>query len=282
MLRDMGRELRRPGLTIPVFILVCLVFVAVFAPQISPHDPLSQDLRNRLEPPAWAGGDADHILGTDSLGRDCLSRLLYGARITLVVALTAILAGGAVGLAVGLVSAYIGGRVDAVLMRTADVCLSFPIVLFGLLLAVLIGASMWSVVLAVTLVYWARFARVVRGEVLSLRERDFIAQAKINGCSPLQIMVRYVVPNILHTFMVMLSLNIGLVILAEASLSFLGAGVPPPTPSWGQMISEGRDYIRTAWWLSFTPGLCIVAVVLSFNLLGDWLRDVMDPKLRQV
>jgi peptide/nickel transport system permease protein len=267
----------------PLVIIVTMVFVAVFAPWLTPHSPISQSLPDKLIPPFWEdGGTAKYPLGTDIFGRDVLTRLLYGARVSLVVAASALIVGGGVGLIVGVLSGYIGGRVDMLLMRIVDAALAFPTILFALLLAVTLGQGLRTLIIAVSLILWARFARVVRGEVLSLKSRDFIALARVHGCSPLRIMATHLLPNILNTFMVLMTLYVGVVIVAEASLSFLGAGVPPPTPSWGLMVAEGRGKIASAWWISLIPGVAITLTVLAFNLFGDWLRDRLDPKLRQL
>jgi peptide/nickel transport system permease protein len=276
-----GFELRRLP-WVPVAILATLVLVAILAPVISPHSPTEQSLPDKLKPPAWQeGGSAKHLLGTDLLGRDVLSRLFHGARVSLIVAAAALLAGGGIGLAVGIVSGYVGGRVDGLLMRVVDATLTFPTILIALLLAVSLGQGLRTMVIAITVILWARFARVVRAEVLTVKSRDFVALARVRGCSGLRIMAVHILPNVLNTFMVLLSLHIGFVILVEASLSFLGAGIPPPTPSWGQMVSDGRGHIASAWWLSFLPGAAILLVVLACNLFGDWLRDWLDPRLRQ-
>ncbi|MFC1987192.1 ABC transporter permease [Chloroflexota bacterium] len=268
---------------IPVLILAALVCIAIFGPILSTHDPYYPSLPNRLLPPAWVpGGDAQFLLGTDGLGRDMLTRLIYGARVTLIVALLALFTGGGAGLMIGIFAGYSGGRIDAIISRAIDATLAFPAILIALLLAVVSGPSLQTVIIAISLVLWARFARIMRGEVLSIRELDFIAQAKIDGCSRWRIIMRHIIPNVLNTFMVLLSLNVGYIILVEATLSFLGAGIPPPTPSWGSMISDGREYIGSAWWISIIPGICIGLVVLAFNLFGDWLRDNLDPKLRQL
>ena len=264
-------------------IIAVLILVAVLAPLIAPHSPTEQSLPDKLLPPAWeAGGSTKHLLGTDVLGRDVLSRLVYGARVSLIVAAVALLAGGGIGLAVGIVSGYVGGRTDSFLMRTVDATLTFPTILIALLLAVSLGPGLGTIAIAITVLIWARFARVVRGEVLAVKARDFVALARVHGCSHLRIMAVHIVPNVLNTFMVLLTLHIGFVIIVEASLSFLGAGIPPPTPSWGQMVSDGRSHIASAWWLSVVPGAAIMLVVLAFNLFGDWLRDWLDPRLRQV
>jgi len=256
--------------------------VAVLAPVISPHSPTEQSLPDKLTPPAWqAGGSTKHLLGTDMLGRDVLSRLFYGARISLTVAAAALLAGGGIGLAVGIVSGFAGGRTDSILMRVVDATLTFPTILIALLLAVSLGQGLRTMVVAITVILWARFARIVRGEVLTVKSRDFVALARVRGCSNLRIMAVHILPNVMNTFMVLLSLHIGFVILVEASLSFLGAGIPPPTPSWGTMVADGRGHIASAWWLSFLPGAAIMLAVLACNLFGDWLRDWLDPRLRQ-
>jgi peptide/nickel transport system permease protein len=192
-----------------------------------------------------------------------------------------VLAAGAVGAAVGLVAGYYRGRVDVVLMRITDATLSFPIILLALILAVTVGPSFTNVIIAIAVILWARYARVIRAEVLTLMEQDFVAQARIVGCGALRLITRHLFPNTLNTLVVLLTLQIGYVIIVEASLSFLGAGIPPPTPAWGSMIADGREFITSAWWVSFFPGLAILLVVLAFNLLGDWLRDTLDPKLRQ-
>ncbi len=266
-----------------IVIIVTMLFVAVFAPVIAPHSPIDQTLADKLLPPFWEeGGSAKYLLGTDAFGRDVLSRLLYGARVSMIVSASALLAGGGVGLVIGIVSGYVGGRVDSLLMRIVDAALAFPAILFALLLAVTMGQGLRTIIIAISLLLWARFARVVRGEVLAVKQRDFIALARVHGCSPARIMLTHILPNVMNTFMVLLTLYVGVVIVAEASLSFLGAGVPPPTPSWGLMVAEGRGKITSAWWLSLLPGIAITLVVLAFNLFGDWLRDRLDPKLRQL
>ena len=268
---------------IPLIIIGGMVFAAVFAPILAPYSPTKQTLRDKLLPPAWQeGGTTEHLLGTDILGRDILSRLIHGARVCLIVATTALLSGGLIGGVLGVISGYVGGKVDTMIMRAVDATLAFPTILFALLLAVTMGQGLRTVVLAVTLILWARFARVTRGEVLSLKTSDYISLALIHGCSSFRIMAIHIMPNVFNTFMVMLTLHVGLVILTEASLSFLGAGIPPPTPSWGQMVADGRAKVATAWWISIIPGVAITMVVIAFNLFGDWLRDRLDPKLRQL
>ena len=268
---------------IPILLIAVMVVMAIFAPMLAPYSPIDQTLPDKLLPPVWVeGGSMKYILGTDGFGRDILSRLIYGARVSLIVALLALTAGGGVGLVIGIVAGYFGGALDSLLMRLVDAAFTFPAILFALLLAVTMGQGLGTLVIAISLLLWASFARVIRGEVLSLKQRDFIALAKVRGCSSLRIMLTHVLPNVMNTFMVLVTLNIGVVIVAEASLSFLGAGIPPPTPTWGLMISEGRGRIASAWWVSLIPGVAITLLVLSVNLFGDWLRDRLDPRLRQV
>jgi len=266
-----------------ILVIATMVFMAVFAPLLAPHSPIDQTLRDKLLPPFWLeGGSFKYVLGTDAFGRDILSRLIYGARISLLVALLALTAGGGVGLVVGIVAGYLGGVIESILMRLVDAAFTFPAILFALLLAVTMGQGLGTLVIAISLLLWASFARVIRGEVLALKQRDFVALAKVRGCSEPRIMLTHILPNVLNTFMVLVTLNIGVVVIAEASLSFLGAGIPPPTPTWGLMVSEGRGRIGDAWWVSLIPGLAITALVLSVNVCGDWLRDRLDPRLRQL
>jgi peptide/nickel transport system permease protein len=268
---------------IPLGIVTAFVVIAILAPLLSPASPYEQALRLRFTPPVWdERGSWAHPLGTDRLGRDMLARIMYGARVSLAAGVVTVLLATAVGAAVGLVAGYYGGRVDAVLMRVTDATMSFPVILLALILAVTVGPSFFNVVLAIAVILWARYARVIRGQVLTLMELDFIAQARIAGAGGWRIITRHLAPNVMNTLVVLVTLQIGYVIIVEAALSFLGAGIPPPTPAWGSMISEGRDFVTSAWWVSFLPGLAILLVVLAFNLLGDWLRDTLDPKLRQL
>jgi peptide/nickel transport system permease protein len=266
-----------------ILVIATMVFMAVFAPLLAPYSPIDQTLRDKLLPPFWLeGGSFKYVLGTDAFGRDILSRLIYGARISLLVAILALTAGGGVGLVIGIVAGYMGGVVESILMRLVDAAFTFPAILFALLLAVTLGQGLGTLVVAISLLLWASFARVIRGEVLALKQRDFVALAKVRGCSEPRIMLTHILPNVLNTFMVLVTLNVGVVVIAEASLSFLGAGIPPPTPTWGLMVSEGRGRIAEAWWVSLIPGLAITALVLSVNVFGDWLRDRLDPRLRQL
>ena len=223
-----------------------------------------------------------HPLGTDPLGRDVLTRIIYGARVSIIIAGAALAVGGGFGTLVGLTAGYYGGKIDTILMRFADITLAFPLILFAILLVMVLGPSMMNVIIAITLVLWARYARVIRGEVLGLMQRDFIARARVSGASDWRIMMRHLLPNVMPTLIVLLTLQVGWVIIVEASLSFLGAGIPPPTPAWGGMLAEGREYVSTAWWVTTAPGVAIMLVVLAFNLCGDWLREKLDPKQRSI
>jgi peptide/nickel transport system permease protein len=268
---------------VPLGLIIVFVLVALLAPWLSPADPQEQSLRNRFRPPVWEeAGSWQHPLGTDRLGRDLLARVIWGARVSLAAGVVTVLLASAVGAGVGLVAGYYGGRVDVALMRVTDATMSFPVILLALILAVTVGPSFVNVVVAIAVVLWARYARVIRGQVLTLMGLDFIAQARIAGAGAWRIITRHLLPNTLNTLIVLVTLQIGYVIIVEASLSFLGAGIPPPTPAWGSMIAEGRDFVTSAWWVSCFPGLAILLVVLAFNLLGDWLRDTLDPKLRQI
>jgi len=274
------REWRRDLPLGSIAVLTILLTMAVIGPAIVAYDPLETDLPSRLLPPVFQGGSWAHPLGTDDAGRDILTRIVFGARLSLTVAITSLVLGGGVGTLVGLVAGYSGGRVDAVLMRIADLTISYPVILLALLLAAAFGPQTANLIFAIAFILWARFARVVRGEVLVIRELAYVALAQIAGTPPHRIVLRHIVPNVANTVMVLISLQLGQVIVVEASLSFLGAGVPPPQPAWGSMISFGRDYVLTAWWVPTMPGIAITATVLAFNLFGDWLRDRLDPRLQ--
>jgi peptide/nickel transport system permease protein len=272
--RQQRLQLRRLPWTAIVIIVVFLA-AGLFAPLLAPFDPYTPDLGNRLQAPS-----AEHWLGTDTLGRDMLSRLIFGARVTLVVVLIALAISAAIGIAIGLIAGYLRGRVDTVISRTVDAMLAIPSIFVALALAAARGPGQASVIIAVSIVLWARFARVIRSDVLSITEQDFIAQAQVTGCSRIRTMYIHILPNVMNSIMVLLSINMGYVIMLEASLSFLGAGIPPPTPSWGAMISEGQNYIGVAWWVSIMPGIAIALIVLALNIFGDWLRDYLDPRTR--
>jgi peptide/nickel transport system permease protein len=256
-------------------LLAVIVFVAIFAPLLAPHDPLQQNIISRLEPPS-----AEFLLGTDSFGRDVLSRLMYGARISLVVGFVAILIAMTIGSAIGIVAGYIGGRLDQIVMGLLDVMLSFPTLLLGLMIAAMLGASLENLIIAIAITEIAPFARVARAPTISLKQRDFVEAGRALGFGPVRIMGVHILPNMISDVVVMSSLWMASAIRTEASLSFIGLGVPPPTATWGGMIREGFENILDAWWLAVFPSLAILATVLALNLLGDALRDAIDPKLR--
>jgi peptide/nickel transport system permease protein len=268
---------------VPTAIVLLSILVALFAPALAPHSAVDADLSARGRPPVFIeGGSTEYPLGTDRQGRDILSRIIVGTRISLSVAALSILIGGMMGTGLGLLAGYHGGWVDALIMRTVDLTLAFPSILLALIFAVTVGASFWVVVVVLAFILWARYARLVRSEVLSWKQLDFVALARMAGCSARRIIVTHLFPNIVNSIVVLSTLQVGWSIVVEASLSFLGAGIPPPAPTWGGMVAEGRKYVETLWWVSVCPGVAIMLVVLSFNLFGDWLRDVLDPRLRQL
>ncbi|HYY88172.1 MAG TPA: ABC transporter permease [Chloroflexota bacterium] len=270
---------------VPVLILSGLVLTALFANVLAPYDPTLPIPGARLfQPPSWMeGGTTAALLGTDFQGRDVLSRLLFGARVSLLVGVTGTVVAGGIGLVLGILAGYLGGWVDQAVMRLTDAWLALPFLMFAIFLAALLGAGVLNIVVVFGLVYWTRYARVIRGEVLSLREREFVRLAQVAGVSTPRIILRHIVPNVLNTWMVLASLTVGVVIVTEASLSFLGVGVPPPTPAWGLMLAEARSTLMAGyWWLSVFPGVCISAVVLAANLFGDWLRVRLDPQRRDL
>jgi peptide/nickel transport system permease protein len=283
---------------IPLLVLTILGFAAVFAPVLAPHDklqpvkPTAAQCQARFGfpdcpyvdgmPPFWySQGNLYTPLGTDYLGRDILSRLMYGARISLVVGITGTLVAGIIGTLLGILAGYMGKWWDQIIMRITDAWLTLPSLVFAILLSSIRGPGLWNVVLILALVFWSRYTRVVRGEVLSLREREFVKLAEVNGVSRLAIIFRHLLPNVMNTVMVVFSLQVGISIIIEASLSFLGVGVPPPEPSWGLMMAQERESLMEGkWWLAVFPGICIMLLVLAANLMGDWLRVRLDPQLR--
>ena len=270
---------------VPLAILVPFILIAVFADFIAPYDPTEPIPGAKIfEPPFWMqGGSAHTLLGTDFQARDILSRLIYGARVSLIVGLMGTLVAGGIGTALGILSGYVGGWVDQIIMRVTDAWLALPAIVFAIFLAAMVGPSMWNIIVILGLVYWTRYARVIRGEVLSLRERDFVKLAEIAGASKLRVIRKHILPNVLNTATVLASLTVGVVIIAEASLSFLGVGVPPPQPAWGLMLSEARPTLMAGqWWLTVFPGVCILLIVLATQLFGDWLRVRLDPQTRNL
>jgi peptide/nickel transport system permease protein len=281
-LADSARRLPRVPTAIVILVALTAIGADLITATILPKAN-QIDLRYRYaEPWPLEGSSTAHLLGTDRLGRDLLSRMIVGARNSLAVAVSAILFAAVVGTTLGLIAGYLGRWADAIIMRCVDIMLSFPAILVALVFVVTVGASFWMVVSILALLLWAHFARLVRGEVLSWKERDFVALAKVAGASSARIIVTHIFPNIFNSVLVLATLQIGWAIVVESALSFLGAGIPPPEPTWGNLVAEGRDVLDSAWWISVFPGLAIMLVVLSFNLFGDWLRDVLDPKLRQL
>ena len=265
----------------PTVILTLLLIGAIFAPIIAPFDP--------REPDIWKGVERlgpfdsrENFLGVDVLGRDMFSRLVYGARISVFISVVSLMFGAVAGTALGITSGYIGGKTDGLIMRVTDAVMGFPTILLALIIvAIQGGAGIQNVIIAIMATVWADFSRQVRGEVLSLKERDYVTLATVAGMSSPMIMVRHILPNVINTILIIISLRIGQTILLEASLSFLGVGVPPGEPAWGIMVAEGRNNLIDIWWLSLMPGLAITLVVIAMNLFGDWMRDTLDPKLRR-
>jgi len=270
---------------VPMLILVPLILVALCADVLAPYDPTQPVPGAKIyAPPFWMQGGSTHTpLGTDFQSRDILSRLLFGARVSLIVGVMGTLVAGSLGATLGILAGYLGGWVDQVIMRLTDAWLALPALVFAIFLATVVGPSMWNIIAILGLVYWTRYARVIRGEVLSLREREFVKLAEIAGAGRWRVMRRHILPNVLNTTMILASLTIGVVIIAEASLSFLGVGVPPPQPAWGSMLAEARSTLMAGkWWLTVWPGLCILLVVLATQLCGDWLRVRLDPQQRNL
>lgn len=279
-----GRR-RVPGISVLLAMgLLVIAVVLALAPQtIAPLDPLRVDVTRRLLPPVWhAGGSAGNPLGTDQLGRDILSRIIHGARVSVFVATAAVGTAGLIGITLGVVSGFFGGWADRVSMRVADVQLAFPAILLAIALAAVLGPGFWKVVVVLTATGWVNFARVVRGAALTIRGQEFVEAARGIGARPSRIIVRHIMPSLLGPTVVIATLELARVIIVEASLGFLGLGVQPPTPSWGNMLSDARNYVATAWWLSTFPGLAIALTCLSVNLVGDWVRDTLDPRLRSL
>jgi peptide/nickel transport system permease protein len=263
-------------------VVAASLLLAMVAPALAPTDPVRNDLLARLAPPAWVeGGSWQHPLGTDTLGRDVVSRLLYGARVSLIVGFSAVVVAGVLGLALGLAAGYYGGRIDEALMRVGDVQLAFPALVLAIAVLAVVGSGLGSIVLVLGVTGWVTYARIARGETLSLRHREFVEGARALGAGDAAILWRHVLPNVLPSITVVATFSVARTIIAEASLSFLGLGLPPPAPSWGAMLDEGRNYLTTGWWLALFPGLAILAVVLGINVVGDWLRDTLDPRVER-
>jgi peptide/nickel transport system permease protein len=281
-LRRAGEFFRRWPV-VSVALLAVFALMAILAPLIAPHPPRYSDLRERNLPPVWyPEGRWEYPLGKDPLGRDVLSRVIYGARVSLSVVTVAVIIGTVVGTTLGMVAGYAGGAIDEVIMRLVDVWYGIPFIMIALIIALTIGASVYILVGVLALGAFGSFVRQIRAEVLTLKERDYVALAKVAGASTPRIIFRHILPGIFNTMIVIATLSTGGLILAESFLSFLGAGIPPPTPTWGAMIADGRQYLRDAWWVTVMPGIAIMITVVAINFLGDWLRDTFDPRLRQV
>jgi peptide/nickel transport system permease protein len=267
---------------LPIAILTVVLICGVFAPFIQPHDPLEGDLSSARIEPAFMGGTWDHPLGTDHQGRDILSRLISGARVSILIGFSVVIGAGTIGVVIALLSGYLGGWVDMLLSRLTDVLLSMPFLLVAIAVVGAVGAGVRNLLLILIFMGWAQYARVLRGEVLRIRNADFVRLARINGAGPVRLMALHIFPNITNTLIVLATLQLGTTILVEATLSFLGLGVPPPEASWGGMLNDGRPYLTTASYMAVIPGIAIMLTVLAVNLLGDWLRVRLDPRFRQL
>lgn len=268
---------------VPIILVSLMLIAAIFAELLTSYDPTRDDLLARNTPPFWQdGGTTEHLLGTDPLGRDILTRIIYGARISLLIAGIVLGVGTAFGLVIGLISGYAGGTIDEILMRVVDFTFAVPFILVALVTVIVFGQSFALVIILLTVFSWSNVARQTRGETLSLKTREYVDYARVAGASTFRILFRHIAPGLINTVIVVTTLSLGGLILTEASLSFLGVGIPPPTPAWGVMVAEGRNYIYTDWWVSFFPGFAIMLSVMAFNFLGDWFRDRYDPRLRQL
>lgn len=282
--RKLGGALWRLPKLPTLLLLIVLVIPAVFADVIAPYGPQEapNGIRGRLQPPVFAGGTSEHLLGTDKIGRDMLSRIIYGSRISIIISLVGIAIAGSIGITLGIIAGYYGGKVDALIMRLVDISLSIPPVLLALSLAAALEPSFRTVIIVVGALLWSIYCRQVRGDTLLVMQQDYIDRARVAGASGLRIMLKHILPNITNTLIVLATLQVGFVILLEAGLSFLGVGLSRPTPAWGLMVADGREVLIRAWWVALWPGLAIMLTVFGFNLLGDWLRDRLDPRLRQL
>ncbi|KAA8745981.1 ABC transporter permease [Paenibacillus sp. UASWS1643] len=260
-------------------LVLLVVLIAIGAPLLTSHDPAAVNPLNRLKPPAWLeGGTAEYWLGTDNLGRDMWSRIVYGARVSLIVGMGAVIVSGIIGAILGLVSGFYGRWLDAVIMRVGDAFMAIPTILFMLVVMAIVGPGITTLIFVIGVTNWVPFTRVVRSEVLSIKERDFVHAARSIGAKNGRLILKHILPNILSSFIVICGMNVGTTIIMEASLSFLGLGIKPPDVSWGGMLSDGRQYVATSWWVATFPGLAITFTVLGVIFLGDWLRDVLDPR----
>ena len=265
-----------------IAVISIVIVLAVFAPFVSPHDPQSQSLETRLTPPVWSPrGSWDHVLGSDHLGRDVLSRIIYGSRISIFVGLTVVLISGVIGITLGLISGYYEGWVTNLIMRIVDLQMAFPFILMAITIIAVLGPGLANVILALSISGWMGYARLIRGQTLQTKEQDYVKAAKLLGASDLHIIVVQILPNVISHAIVLATFAIAQTMITEAGLTYLGLGVEPSIPSWGGMLSDGRDYLSIAWWIATFPGLCIMICVLAVNLLGEWLRDALDPHVQR-
>ena len=273
------RLVRSPGGMLGLLLVALVILVAIFAPALSPHDPAKQSIVHRLRPPFWMeGGSLEHALGTDSLGRDILSRVIHGSRMSIFVGLVATAASALLGVSLGLIAGFLGGATDSVISRVGDVQQAIPFLVLAIAVAAMLGPGLVNLILVLVITTWVTFFRVVRGEVLSVREEQYVLGALSIGASNLRIILRYILPNVAASIIVIATLLVANMIIFEASLSFLGLGVPSSIPTWGRIVADGREYIADEWWIAFFPGLAILITVMGLNLLGDWLRDDLDPR----
>lgn len=277
--RQSRRWIRSKTGAIGVVFITIIGAIAILAPYLAPHSPYAPNLSLRMLPPMWlSGGMPEYPLGTDYLGRDLLSRIIYGARISLIVGICSVAVAGTIGMVLGLIAGYYGGWVDSVIMRVIDALLAIPGILLIMLIMAIVGPGVVTLIFVIGVTGWESYARVVRSEVLSVKERDFVKAAKAVGAKDVRILMHHILPNVASSFIVMAALSVSGIIIAESSLSFLGLGIQPPTVSWGGMLSDGKAYLATSWWLSVFPGIAITLTTLSVTFCGDWLRDVMDPR----
>jgi peptide/nickel transport system permease protein len=284
LMAETAREVaRRPSALAGAILLFLIVLTSLCFPLVYPVDPLAQDLMARFTPPAWQeGGTWTYPLGTDNLGRDILARMLYGSRVSLMVGFAAVIVAEIVGIILGLISGYYGGRLDSFIMRVADIFMAYPFMLLTISIIAVLGSSIFNLILVLGISDWVTYARTIRGSVLSLKKKEFVEASRAIGTSHRVIITRHILPNVISPLLILGTLRVANIIIWESGLSFLGMGVPPPMPTWGRMLAEGRIYITDAWWLVTLPGLAIMMTILSINLLGDGLRDALDPRLRNI
>jgi len=281
---ELWRSLRRAkGALLGAGLLLVMVLSAILAPVVAPYDPLQAEITQRLRPPVWtARGTSENLLGTDQLGRDVLSRTIFGSRVSLIVGVTAVFISGTLGVFLGLISAFQGGKLDALIMRVADVQLAFPFILLAIAVVAVVGGGLVNVILILGVAGWVSYGRIVRGQVLSVKEMDYVVAARAIGSRALILIFRHVLPNVMTPVIILATFNVASYMVAEASLTFLGLGVQPGIPSWGIMLADGREFMRAGWWMAIFPGLALMLTVFSVNLVGDWLREYLDPRLRHI